>query len=82
MSDTRCTFPNPKNAKWQCGSYAFNLARDGIKQGSYCDTHYWQSRCKKAEAAPKRPAVSNDELVGSIYAFRKSLKAIGTKETP
>ena len=44
----RCTFKNTPGKKWHCGSYAFNLLRDGIEQGPYCDTHYWQDKAEKA----------------------------------
>lgn len=27
-----------------CGSYAFNLHRDGIDQGNLCDVHYWEAK--------------------------------------
>jgi len=33
-----------------CGSYAFNLHKDNIDQGSLCDVHYWQGRAHRAEA--------------------------------
>ena len=47
-----------KTCKWQdgyrnCGSYAFNLYRDGIDQGEYCDVHYWQDQAKKATLAER-----------------------------
>jgi hypothetical protein len=55
MDDKRCKFLGPSG--FNCGSYAFNLARDGIAQLDYCDVHYWQSRCEKAEvAALSQPA--------------------------
>lgn len=47
MTNKRCKF---KEGKWHCGSYAFNLHAEGIKQGNYCDQHYWQDRALKAEA--------------------------------
>ena len=56
MTDKRCTFTN--GGKWHCGSYAFNLSRDGIKQGPYCDVHYWQNRCEKAENTSIAQSVS------------------------
>lgn len=33
-----------------CGSYAFNLAHDGVDQGSLCDVHYWQSQANQLKA--------------------------------
>ena len=27
-----------------CASYAFNLHREGIDQGTYCDAHYWKNQ--------------------------------------
>jgi hypothetical protein len=33
-----------------CGSYAFNLKKDGIEQGYLCDVHYWKDQAMKAAA--------------------------------
>ncbi len=44
---TRCTF---KQGNFNCGSYAFNLYKEDIDQGSYCDHHYWQDQAMKARA--------------------------------
>ncbi len=43
----RCTF---NEGKHHCGSYAFNLYNEGIKQGKYCDRHYWQDQAQKARS--------------------------------
>ena len=43
----RCKF---KQGKFNCGSYAFNLYKEGIDQGHYCDHHYWQDQAMKARA--------------------------------
>jgi hypothetical protein len=44
---TRCTF---KQGQYNCGSFAFNLYKEDIDQGKYCDHHYWQDRAMKARA--------------------------------
>jgi hypothetical protein len=44
---TRCTF---KQGQYNCGSYAFNLWKEDIDQGEYCDRHYWQDQAAKARA--------------------------------
>ena len=44
---TRCTF---KQGNYNCGSYAFNLYKEDIDQGIYCDRHYWQDQAQKARA--------------------------------
>jgi hypothetical protein len=44
---TRCKF---KQGKFNCGSYAFNLYKEDIDQGDYCDHHYWQDQAIKARA--------------------------------
>jgi hypothetical protein len=44
---TRCTF---KQGNYNCGSYAFNLYKEDVDQGSYCDRHYWQDQAQKARA--------------------------------
>ena len=43
----RCTF---KQGQFNCGSYAFNLYKEDIDQGDYCDHHYWQDQAMKARA--------------------------------
>jgi hypothetical protein len=43
----QCKF---KVGKYNCGSYAFNLWKEDIKQGDYCDRHYWQDQAQKARA--------------------------------
>ncbi len=35
----------------KCGSYAFNLYKEDIDQGDWCDVHYWK---EKALAQPER----------------------------
>jgi len=32
---------------FNCGSYAFNLYKDGIDQGDLCDVHYWQNKAQR-----------------------------------
>jgi hypothetical protein len=44
----RCTHIEPDGFH-HCGSYAFNLGKDGIAQGTLCDVHYWQSRVTELE---------------------------------
>lgn len=48
---TRCTFKRPDG--YGCGSYQFNLKRDGIDQGTLCDVHYWQARGEARDAVVK-----------------------------
>ena len=45
--NNRCTF---KQGLFNCGSYAFNLYKEDIEQGDYCDHHYWQDQAMKAAA--------------------------------
>jgi hypothetical protein len=47
MKMERCKF---KQGKFNCGSYAFNLFKEGIDQGDFCDHHYWQDQAMKARA--------------------------------
>ena len=50
---------------FNCGSYAFNLYKDGIDQGNLCDVHYWQA---KALAQPEQePVATLDDLEQEIY---------------
>jgi uncharacterized protein (UPF0335 family) len=37
-----------KIGSYECGSYAFNLRKDGIEQGDLCDVHYWQDQAENA----------------------------------
>ena len=43
----RCTF---KQGLFNCGSHAFNLYKENIEQGDYCDQHYWEDQAMKAAA--------------------------------
>ncbi len=52
--NNRCTF---KQGLFNCGSYAFNLYKENIDQGDYCDQHYWEDQAKKA-AAHEREAIA------------------------
>ena len=70
---TRCTF---KQGNHNCGSYAFNLYKEDIDQGSYCDRHYWQDQAQKARAAEREAvldlvdayAKNNNDLRDAIRA--------------
>ena len=57
---TRCTF---KQGNYNCGSYAFNLYKEDIDQGSYCDRHYWQDQAQKARAAEREACAKVADLV-------------------
>lgn len=68
MNGERCNFVTCEKNGWHCGSYAFNLERDGIEQGGFCDVHYWQSRAEAAEnvlalAQPVQPAEPKSKLL-------------------
>ena len=45
----------------KCGSYAFNLHKDNIDQGSLCDVHYWQGRAHRAEAQRTWVGLTDEE---------------------
>lgn len=51
-----------------CGSYAFNLAHDGVDQGSLCDVHYWQSQANQLKAL-------NAELAAALEVFANKYDA-------
>lgn len=55
---TRCTF---KQGNYNCGSYAFNLYKEDVDQGSYCDRHYWQDQAQKARAAEQKARAAERE---------------------
>ena len=66
-----------------CGSYAFNLLRNGIDQGALCDVHYWQDKAEKlkalnaelAEAIKAFIDYDNDEdAIGSMIAYDAALR--------
>jgi len=64
---TRCTF---KQGNYNCGSYAFNLYKEDIDQGSYCDRHYWQDQAQKARAA-EREACAQAAAIALLGADRE-----------
>ena len=56
----------------KCGSYAFNLYKEGIDQGGLCDVHYWQGRAHRAEALAEQPARLDlpDFIAGALGVSR------------
>ncbi len=73
----------------KCGSYAFNLYKEGIDQGGLCDVHYWQGRAHRAEALVEQPAqrpwvgLTDDEKkniflkwYGKHWAYTKQVQAV------
>ena len=45
MNNQRCKHVRPDG--FNCGSYAFNLYKEGIDQGDLCDVHYWQNKAQR-----------------------------------
>jgi predicted nucleic acid-binding Zn-ribbon protein len=62
--NNRCTF---KQGRFNCGSYAFNLHKEDIEQGDYCDHHYWQDQAMKA-------AQERDDLVRTLDKAEAHIK--------
>ena len=60
---TRCKF---KQGEFNCGSYAFNLYKEDIDQGDYCDRHYWQDQAIKARADEREQALAAPVPMGHI----------------
>ena len=64
---TRCTF---KQGQYNCGSYAFNLWKENIEQGDYCDHHYWQDQAQKARADEREACAKVcDELFADVLPY-------------
>ena len=59
---TRCKHSN--DGKYACGSYAFNLEKEGIDQGALCDRHYWQVKYEELK-------VVTAKYVADIYEITK-----------
>ena len=82
----RCTF---KQGLFNCGSYAFNLYKENIEQGDYCDQHYWEDRAMKAEALVDTARADEREQIAAWYeaegqmifpiAIPKIIRARGTR---
>jgi hypothetical protein len=77
----RCTF---KQGRFNCGSYAFNLYKENIEQGDYCDHHYWQDQAMKAAAQEREECAKLCDEVGKEsashwpYRFANMIRARGT----
>jgi hypothetical protein len=63
--------------KYNCGSHAFNLYKENIEQGDYCDHHYWEDRAVKA-AADEREACAKIADVAEPYKCADLIRARGT----
>jgi hypothetical protein len=70
----RCTF---KQGLFNCGSYAFNLYKEDIEQGDYCDHHYWQDQAMKAAAQEREECARIAELA-EPYQTADLIRARGT----
>ena len=53
-----------------CGSYAFNLWRDGIDQGDLCDVHYWQNKAEMAVAEVFAAVLKEREACAKLVESR------------
>ena len=76
MSD-RCK--HIEKSGFNCGSYAFNLYKDGIDQGNLCDVHYWQAKAQRTWVG-----LTDDEVYKIAFAlegehWRKIANAIEAK---
>lgn len=72
---TRCTF---KQGNYNCGSYAFNLYKEDIDQGSYCDRHYWQDQAQKARA-DEREAIQDEYWMRVNSDLENGVKSLNEK---
>ena len=62
----RCTF---KQGLFNCGSYAFNLYKEDIEQGDYCDHHYWQDQAMKAAAQEREECAKVADTISDKYGW-------------
>jgi hypothetical protein len=51
---------------FNCGSYAFNLYKDGIDQGNLCDVHYWQAKALAQQEQEPVAWMLTDKNINSI----------------
>ena len=70
---TRCTF---KQGQYNCGSYAFNLYKEDIDQGEYCDCHYWQDQAQKARADEREACAKVVEAEWHMFATLDAAKSL------
>ena len=72
----RCKF---KLGEFYCGSYAFNLYKDGIYQDDLCDVHYWQDQAQGTSM--NRPLEQDyTSLVAYTRALEKFCDALAQPE--
>ena len=57
---------------FNCGSYAFNLYKDGIDQGNLCDVHYWQAKALR-ENAMREVQRLGQEIEQEPVAYKSSI---------
>ena len=70
----QCKF---KVGKYNCGSYAFNLYKENIEQGDYCDRHYWQERAMEAAAQEREACAKVCDVIYCDYCAA-AIRARGT----
>jgi hypothetical protein len=56
---------------FNCGSYAFNLYKEDIDQGSYCDRHYWQAKAQRTWVGLTEEEMThtNHHMVEGAYQY-------------
>lgn len=63
-----------KSNGYCCGSYAFNLDKDFIKQGNLCDVHYWQVKAQKLLILSNNLKAKNIVLNTKLLILKETIK--------
>lgn len=62
---------------FNCGSFAFNLQREGITQ-EFCDVHHWQTEVKRLRAEKATLIAERDAIRADAERLRAALEQIAT----
>lgn len=66
---------------FRCGSYAFNLYKDGIDQGNLCDVHYWQEKAQRTWVDLTDKEIDNINYTSAHMLAREVLAKFKEKNT-
>ena len=66
---------------FNCGSYAFNLYKDGIDQGNLCDVHYWQAKAQRTWVDLTDEEIDNINYTSAHMLAREVLAKLKEKNT-
>lgn len=68
MTKSRCKSKCAEG--YVCGSFAFNLYKEGIDQGDLCDVHYWKAKALNDATHLAAPVQKEQAAISTLEALK------------